>query len=105
MYNPMIPYCGKHHRRMSGDCIIGWYCPDCRDEKLKHTMIINEPSSELIGSRYAYSPGTKIELSDDKSLVEISHFYHGRDITQVVGFSTDEIDNVISYLKQLKEQI
>ena len=72
---------------------------------------IAKPKSEKIGSFNLESPGLKIELTNDKSLIEFYNFYYGDTIndedtiTQIVGVKPDEIDKVIGVLKDIKSKL
>ena len=55
-----------------------------------------------------HSPGLKIELTSDKSLIEFQHFYYADiedDTTQIVGVKPGEIDKVIDVLKDIKSKL
>lgn len=56
----------------------------------------------------SHSPGLRIELTSDKSLIEFQHFYYADvedNVTQIVGIKPDEIDNVIDALKDIKTKL
>ena len=59
--------------------------------------IIEKPSRE--GT--FYSPGLKVSLTDDKSLVELYHYYDDG-VTQMVGIRTKDLSKLIEVLQDIK---
>lgn len=48
-----------------------------------------------------YSPGLKVSLTDDKSLVEIYHYYDDDGVTQMVGIRTKDLPKLIKSLQEI----
>ena len=68
------------------------------------TYIIGKPTVELMCGVQSHQPGLMIELTSDKSLIELSHFYYGDDIdevTQIVGIKPNELQKVIDALTEI----
>ena len=73
--------------------------------------IITKPECSEKYGFYLWEPGTKVELSDDGSLVEISHFYNEgeEDFDAVGGMPVvgvrpgDELQRLIEVLKEIQE--
>jgi hypothetical protein len=75
-------------------------------EALKYE--ISKPKVDIWGGCQNYTPGLKIELTSDKSLIEFQHFYYAEiedEVTQIVGIKPDEIDKVIDVLKDIKTKL
>ena len=58
--------------------------------------IIEKPSKEGI----MYIPGLKVSLTDDKSLVELFHYYDS-EVTQIVGIRTKDLPKLIEALQDI----
>ena len=48
-----------------------------------------------------YSPGLKVSLTDDKSLVELYHYYDDDGVTQMVGVRTKDLSKLIETLQDI----
>lgn len=71
-------------------------------------VLISKPKVELMCGMQSHSPGLKIELTSDKSLIEFQHFYYADiedDVTQIVGIKPDELDKVIKTLQDIKSKL
>jgi hypothetical protein len=87
---------------------------------MKEIIIITKPSSKKwksnkyikIGNIKVHDPGLAVELSNDKSLVEIFHFYYvnGKpEVTEgpcMIGAKTEnELDLLIDALNKIKTKL
>lgn len=59
--------------------------------------IIEKPSNDGI----IYNPGLKVSLTDDKSLVELSHYYDDDGVTQIVGVRAKDLSKLIESLQDI----
>jgi hypothetical protein len=76
---------------------------------MKKEYIINKPECEKNGMEM-WSPGLKIRISNDKSLIEFETYYVN-ELTGYVGIRTkhhskgDELDRVIEILNEIRSKI